>query len=75
MLRNQRLAQLDVLVVSLLLGCAGVNDLLPLVVLGLALCLCQPDSKASSDVFSDQKEFVVVEIERDVQSNRTCPAS
>jgi hypothetical protein len=40
-LRNQLLAQLDVFVLCLLLSRASVDNLLPLVVLGLALCTCQ----------------------------------
>jgi hypothetical protein len=36
-LGQKLLAQLDVLVLSLLLACASINNLLPLVVLGLAL--------------------------------------
>jgi hypothetical protein len=38
MLSQQRLSQLDILGIRLLRACAGVHNLLPLVVLGLALC-------------------------------------
>jgi len=38
-LGQQLLAQLDVLVLGLLLGGTGINNLLPLVVLGLALII------------------------------------
>jgi hypothetical protein len=48
-LGQKLLAQLDVLVVSLLLAGAGVNDLLPLVVLGLALlCTLAPAFEVGS---------------------------
>jgi hypothetical protein len=38
MLRKQLLAQRNVFVLGILLARAGIDDLLPLVVLGLALC-------------------------------------
>jgi hypothetical protein len=40
MLSQQLLSQLDILVVRLLLACSSIDNLLPLVVLGLALIYC-----------------------------------